>query len=176
MGFVRQVKERMVRELAQDLRRSSSFVLVDYHGLTARQAIELRKSLKREGLRLRVIKNSVGRFAFAEAGLPWLAESTEGMNAVVHGDDPVAIAKRIVEFNDKHKVLKVRRGWIEGRPVDEGEVQTLSRLPSRQEIVGGLVGAVAAPFTSFMATVAEVPGRFLRTLRAVTEKLEKSGS
>jgi large subunit ribosomal protein L10 len=176
MGFVRKVKERMVRELAQDLRSSSSFVLVDYHGLTARQATELRLSLKREGLRLRVVKNSVGRFAFAEAGLKALAESAEGMNAVVHGDDPVAIAKRVVEFGDKHKALKVRRGWIDGRPVDEAEVQTLSRLPSRHDIVAGVVGIIAAPVTNFVATVAEVPGKFLRTLDAVRGKMEKSGS
>ncbi len=175
MGFVRQVKERMVKELASTFRASSSFVLVDYHRMSSRQATELRKSLRKEGIRLEVIKNSVGRFAFSEAGLGVLSEALDGMNAVVYGDDPVALAKKIHEFNDKHKVLKVRRGVIDGRAIDAREVQALSRLPGKKEIVAGLVGTIAAPLTNFVGTVAEIPGKFVRALDAVRQKMEKSG-
>jgi large subunit ribosomal protein L10 len=170
MGFVRQVKERMVEELARRYRSYPHFVLVDFRGMKGRDASNLRRDLKAEGVRINVIKNAIARFAFQKIGLSQAVQGLEGMNAVVFGEDPVVIAKKLHEFIDRAKVLAVRGGLIDGRVVTAAEVRAYSKMPGKKELQAALVGTMAAPLSGFVGTLHSVLGTFLRTLKALEEK------
>lgn len=175
MGFAREIKKQMVRQLAGELQGSPTCVLVDTRGMKATQAAELRRTLRKRGARMRHLKNSIARFAFQEAGLKELGENLDGMNAVVFGEDPVAIAKCLYGFLEAHKGIRIRRGLMDGRSVSSTEIQELSRLPSTEEIQATLLGTFQAPAAQFVRTLQEVPGTFVRTLEAVRKGKETGG-
>lgn len=174
MGFVRQVKERMVNELAKKYGSYPNFVLVDFRGLKGRDATTLRKELKAEGVRFNIVKNAVARFAFEKIGLKDLTKSLDGMNAIVFGEDSVTIAKKVQEFIDKAKVLSIKGGFIDGKPVAAERIKEYSRLPGKKEMQAILVGTMLSPVSTFVGTLNSVLSTFLLTLMAVEEKLPKN--
>jgi large subunit ribosomal protein L10 len=174
MGFVRQVKERMVNELAKRYSKYQNFVLVDFRGIKARDANTLRKDLKTEGVRMNVVKNAVAKYALEKAGLKELAANVTDMNAVIYGEDPVAVAKKLYEFIDKAKVLKVKSGLIDGKLVPAEQIKELSKMPGKKELQSILIGTIQAPVSQFVSTLNSVLVTFVGTLKALEEKLPKS--
>lgn len=174
MGFVKQVKETMVRELAERYRSYKNFVLVDYRGLNGPRSNDLRKLLRKDGVRMMVVKNAVARLAFDQLGYKELAGLLEGMNAVVYGEDPVTIAKKLTEFNQKAQPpIAIRGGLVEGRPMSAKDIEQLSQLMSKPETLAAMLGTMAAPLAQWLSTVNAIISQFLLTLKALEEKKGK---
>jgi large subunit ribosomal protein L10 len=164
--------EQMARELAG----GSDLVLLDPFKMTAAQSVELRAEIRRAGARMRLLKNAVVRHALERIGHKPLAGSVGGMSAVVWGGDTVAALKALFGYIAKHKVPAVRGGAVDGKPVDPRALEELSRLPSRQELLGQFVGTMAAPLTGFAAVLGVLAGQFVQVLDAVRREKEKSAS
>lgn len=160
----------MVDELARKCEGVRNAVLVDVRSVTSAQAVELRAEMRKEKVRFSVVKNSVARHAFEKAGWRDLAAHLSGMNAVAYGPDPVAIAKRIKSFQEKAGSLKVRAAVVEGKAIPPAQIDVLSKLPSREQLLGMLVGTMAAPASSFVRVLNAIPSQFVRALAAVREK------
>jgi large subunit ribosomal protein L10 len=174
-GMTKALRRKMVDELARRYEGTSNFVVVDYHGLTAGKAVEFRAELRRSEVRMNVVKNSVARHAFARIGLAPLTEFLKEMNGVVYGPDAVAIAKAVVDFRKKNdNVPKVRGGLVEGKPVDARQVEAISQLPSREQILANFLATMNAPASSFVRVLNEIPAAFVRALDAIREQKEKS--
>lgn len=176
MGFVKQVKERMVDELAKRYTAYQNFVVVDFRGIKGRDATNLRKDLRAEGVKMNVVKNAVAKYAFDKIGMKDLAKSIEGMNAIVYGEDPVSVAKKLYEFIDKAKVLTVRGGYIDGKPVPADQIKELSKMPGKKELQSILIGTIQAPVSQFVSTLNSVLVTFVGTLKALEEKLPKEAA
>jgi large subunit ribosomal protein L10 len=138
------------------------------------QASALRKELRIEGVRMNIVKNAVARFAFEKLGLAELSKAMEGMNAIVYGEDAAVMAKKITEFVEKTKTLKIKGGLIEGRAVEAPAIRDLAQLPSKKDLQAMFVGTLASPASTFVGTLQSVLGTFVRTLAAVEEKLPKA--
>lgn len=167
------LRRRMVDELAKRYQGEKTLVVIGYKGLTANQAVELRADLRKENIRMNIVKNSIAWHTFEGVGLKDLTRYFSEMNAVVTGPDPVVIAKKLMTYREKNKVLEVKAAWVEGRLFTPDQVAVLSKLPSRERILANFIGAFAAPSQAFVSTVNEIIGRFVRTIKAVEEKVAK---
>src|SRR3990172_5669759 len=98
MGKV--LRRRAVDELVRKYGKSKSLLLLDPRGMTGNQAVELRRDLRTDKIRLTLVKNSVAFHAFEKLGLKDLQPRLTGMTAIVHGADPVAAAKKGVAFKE----------------------------------------------------------------------------
>ena len=163
--------EQMVRELSG----AGNLVLVDPERMTAAQAGELRTEIKNSGARILLLKNAVARQTLKQLGHDGLAEHVKGMNAVVWSEDPVAPLKVLFEYRKKNKVPTVRAGSIDGELTEAAGLEALSKLPSRQDLLGIFVGTLAAPVSSFAAVLYNIAGQFVQVLDAVRREKEKSG-
>src|SRR5438128_5525752 len=122
----REQKEEVVDELTQRLKAAETLLVADYRGLTMPQIDELRTKLLEHGARFAVVKNTLTRRAAELAGSEALLALLEGPTAIAFlesGGDPVAVAKALVDAARDTRVLAVRGGMLEGRPVEPGEIE-----------------------------------------------------
>jgi len=146
-------KERVVAELTERLRTTETLVVADYRGLTMPQIDELRTKLIEHGARFAVVKNTLTRRAVEAAGSDTLLALLEGPTAIAFLEsdgDPVAVAKALVDAARDTKVLEVRGGLLEGRPVAAGDIESLAKLPPFEVLRSQVLGAITAPLTAIV--------------------------
>jgi large subunit ribosomal protein L10 len=146
-------KERVVADLTERLRSTETLLVADYRGLTMPQIDELRSKLLEHGARFAVVKNTLTRRAAEAAGNDALLALLEGPTAIAFlesGGDPVAVAKALVDAARDTRVLAVRGGMFEGRPVEPGEIESLAKLPPADVLRGQVLGAITAPLTAII--------------------------
>ena len=146
-------KERVVAELTERLRDTETLLVADYRGLTMPQIDELRTKLLEHGARFAVVKNTLTRRAAEAAGSDALLALLEGPTAIAFlesGGDPVAVAKALVDAARDTRVLEVRGGMLEGRPVERGEIESLAKLPPVDILRSQVLGAVTSPLTAIV--------------------------
>ena len=170
----RSQKEAQVNELRSIFNSMSAGVLVDYRGIEANQVVELRKKLNDASSTMKVIKNSLARIAAENTPIAELADQFTQTRALVYSDgDAVQQAKVLSEAAKSLDNLKILAGILVGDSktsiLNSGEVEALSKLPSRDELIMKLLFLMQAPATQFVRTLNAVPAKFVRTLAAVRD-------
>ena len=146
-------KERVVAELTERLRTSETLIVADYRGLTMPQIDELRTKLLEQGARFSVVKNTLTRRAAEAAGADALLAMLEGPTAIAFLEsdgDPVAVAKALADAARTTRVLTIRGGLLEGRPMEAAAVEELAKLPPADVLRGQVLGAITAPLTAIV--------------------------
>jgi large subunit ribosomal protein L10 len=146
-------KERLVAELTERLRTTDTLLVADYRGLTMPQIDDLRGKLLEHGARFAVVKNTLTRRAAEAAGNDALLALLEGPTAIAFlesGGDPVAVAKALVDAARETRVLELRGGLLEGRPVEPGEIESLAKLPPVDVLRSQVLGAITGPLTAIV--------------------------
>jgi len=146
-------KERVVAELTERLRTSETLIVADYRGLTMPQIDELRSKLLEQGARFSVVKNTLTRRAAEAAGADTLLALLEGPTAIAFlesGGDPVAVAKALADAARTTRVLTIRGGLLEGRPIENAAVEELAKLPPADILRSQVLGAITAPLTAIV--------------------------
>ena len=170
----RSQKEAQVSELRSIFNSMSAGVLVDYRGIEANQVVELRKKLNDASSTMKVIKNSLARIAAEDTPFAELADQFTQTRALVYCDgDAVQQAKVLSEATKSVDNLKILAGLLVGDSktsiLNTGEVEALSKLPSREELIVKLLFIMQSPATQFVHTLNAVPAKFVRTLAAVRD-------
>jgi large subunit ribosomal protein L10 len=150
----KQDKERVVADLTERLKNTETLLVADYRGLTMPQIDDLRTKLLEHGARFAVVKNTLTRRAAEASGSDALLALLEGPTAIAFldsGGDPVAVAKALVDAARDTRVLELRGGMLEGRPVEASEIESLAKLPPADVLRGQVLGAITAPLTGIVA-------------------------
>ena len=171
-------KERVVAELTERLRTTETLLVADYRGLTMPQIDELRSKLIEHGARFAVVKNTLTRRAAEAAGSDTLLALLEGPTAIAFlesGGDPVAVAKALVDAARETRVLEVRGGMLEGRPIEAAEIESLAKLPPLDVLRGQVLATVIAPLTGILALFTAPLQDLYGLIDARIEQLEAQG-
>ncbi len=164
-------KEATLQDLADVLKGMKSIVFANYEGLKVQEIEALRKACKEQGVYYGVAKKTLLKKAFAAAGVAVDPKAVEGNFATVIGlTDEVAPAKVLAGFAKTHEALVIKGGILEGKLIDVAMVKTLSKLPSKTELLGKLVGTLNAPISGFVNVLA---GN-LRGLVTVLQHIQES--
>ena len=176
-------KERVVAELTERLRTTETLLVADYRGLTMPQIDDLRTKLLEHGARFSVVKNTLTRRAAELAGADALLALLDGPTAIAFlesGGDPVAVAKALVDAARDTRVLDVRGGMLEGRPVEPSEIESLAKLPPVDILRSQVLGAVTAPLTAivglFTAPLQDLYGLIDARIEQLQEQGDTSGA
>jgi len=141
-------KQQVVEELTERLKQTETLIVADYRGLTMTQIDNLRSELLKHGARFHVVKNTLTRRAAEAAGADALLALLEGPSAIAFLEadgDPVAVAKAIGAAARETRVLAVRGGVLEGRPIAASDVENLGKLPPLEQLRGQVLGSITAP-------------------------------
>ena len=136
-------KQKMVEELAEKIKNAKSGVLVDYCGITVDKDTQLRSELRKAGVDYAVIKNTYIKKAADLAGIEGFDPYLEGMTALaVSAEDPIAPAKILCKFAEENSNFKVKVGMMDGALMSEAEVNELSKIPSKEILIGKILGSI----------------------------------
>ena len=171
---VQQYKTDAVNKLKEQFGASPDLIFSDFRGLSFPQMIELRAKLREKGTAYRVVRNSLARIAMKESGLPDASSWLEGPTALAFlGTDPSPAAKVMLDFT-RAAPLKIKGGVISGKLFSAKEVEALSRLPGRLDLLASLMGTVNAPLRNMMYAMNGVASKLVRTLAAVADQKSKA--
>lgn len=139
-------KQQVVSELSELIRNSVSGVIVNYQGITVDDDTKMRKALREAGVKYMVVKNSLTGRACDECGYSDIKQHLTGMTAIaVSADDAVAPAKILKEYADKIESFKLLAGYVDGEILDEAQVVELAKTPSKEVLIGKLLGSMLSP-------------------------------
>ena len=165
----------MLGKVKESIKASKGFFVVDYRGLTVKEAQELRRALREVSSEMKVYKNNIVRIALEEEGLPDIGENLVGTCAYVfYENDPVDAAKCIKKEADKLKKIEFVAGVADGKGLNAEEAKAYADLASREELIAQLVYVMASPMRG-IASVCAGPARGLVTaLDAIAEQKKEA--
>ena len=169
-------KKEVVAEISARLAKAQAVVLAEYRGLPVEAITVLRARARKNGVYLRVLKNTLARRAVQGTPFEKLSDQMVGPLAYGISDDPVAAAKVLHEYSKTNDKLVIKGGAMPGHVMNAKEVGQLAMMPSREELLAKLLGTMQAPIAKFVQTLNEVPGKFVRTLAAVRDQKEKAAA
>jgi large subunit ribosomal protein L10 len=167
-------KKQLIEELHKELESSPHAVLVDFRGLSVPAATEFRRRMRASGSRYRVVKNSLAQRASKGTPLERLEAKFEGTTGIAYSaDDPVALAKVLMEFAKDHPALSVKAGVVSGSQVlDAAGVKALSTMPGLAELRAQLLWLLQAPPTQLVRLLGTPATQLARVVQAHHDKLE----
>ena len=152
-----ELKQPVVAEIAELLNGAASVVAGDYRGLTVAQDTELRKQLRAAGIVYKVYKNTMIRRAAEGTDYAALDPNLEGPTAIaVSKDDATAPARMLAEFAKKADKLEMKGGIVEGTYYDAKGIQVIATIPSREVLLGRLLGSMQSPVTNFARVLNQI--------------------
>ena len=152
-----ELKQPVVQAIAEDVKDATSVVLVDYRGLTVAEDTALRKQLREAGVVYKVYKNTMIRFAAKGTAFEALEPNLEGPTALaVSKEDATAPARILAEFAKKADKLEIKGGVVEDTYYDAKGMQVIATIPSREVLLGKLLGSMQSPITNFARVIKQI--------------------
>lgn len=176
--MTREEKQTFVAEMRDRLARSQAIFLTDFTGLDVKAMTRLRREVKKVNGEFLVVKNRLLRRAMAETNMPDVSTHLTGPTGIVFGDETVVGAARVVadfaEQNDARPVFKI--GVLESTVLEPDDIVRVSRLPSREELLSQVAGALGGPMSAFVAAVGGKAQEMAGLVEALREALESQDS
>lgn len=163
-------KQAIVAEVAEVAANAYSAVTAEYRGMTVAEMTDLRVQARKNGVYLRVVRNTLARRAVAETEFECLNETLTGPVVLAFSqEDPGAAARVIKEFIKTNKKLLVKGVAIGGQLYSADELERVSKMPTRDEALSMLMSVMKAPISKFVRTMAEPHAKLVRTVAAIRD-------
>lgn len=168
MAIPRSKKEIILGDAEKIASADKPVFFVDAGGLKAADLNALRKAIKAAGGKFQMIKKRLAKMAFAKAAkdAPEIF-GRKGSLALASSSDPIATAKTIYQFSKKNNLLKIVGGFLDKSYVSAAQIINLAKLPSREVLLGQLVGVIASPIRRFTMVLDANIRKLLLTFEAI---------
>lgn len=168
-------KVAAVQEIAEKLQKGQAVVFTDFRGLPVKAMTELRSELRKAGVEFKVVKNTLTRLAARQANIEGLDPLLVGPTAIAVGyEDPVIVAKRIIEFSKRYEALQVKGGLLNGRVIDASGVKALADLPSREQLIAQVLRGMQAPISGLVYVLKGTLANLVYVLDAIRRQKEQA--
>ena len=177
MAVTKAKKQEQVEKLSEDLKNVSNVVVATYTRLTVAQDYELRKALRGVGARYQVVKNTLAEKAAKGTRVEGALKDLAGVTSIAYTTgDPVAMAKALTKYAKDTPDFTFKVGVVEGRVVSIKEIESLAKLPSKDELMSKLLFLINAPAQRLATAVNAVPRNLAVVVnQAVEQKKFKEG-
>ena len=152
-----EVKKPIVEEISNIIDGAQCVLLVNYSGLTVEQDTVLRKELREAGVQYKVYKNRMMNLAFQGTACESLCKHLEGTNALaVSATDATAPARIMAKYAKQFPKLELVAGVVEGNYNDQKAMQAIADIPSREVLLGRLLGSMQSPVANFARVIKQI--------------------
>ncbi len=173
MAITRKKKESLVAQYKETMERSNALFLTRYQGVTVNQMTDLRRKLREADGGFMVVKNTLAKRVFHEAGITDLDPLLEGPVGIGFSfADPPPVAKALVDFAKESEALTIKGGLLGTTVLDEQGVKDLAALPPLEVIRAQLLGVIAAPASQLAGVIAGGVRQVVNVLHAYAESGE----
>ena len=171
MGLKLDDKKALVAEVNAVATQAQSAVAAHYRGLTVSQMTSLRARARKQGVYMRVVKNTLARKAVEGTEFACLKDSLKGPTVLAFSrEEPGAAARVVKEFAKENETLVPVAVAIGGQVYPGSELGRVASLPTLNEARAQLLGLLQAPMSQFVRTIAEPQAKFARLLAAFRDK------
>lgn len=145
--MTRQEKASIIESLTSEFSASQAIVVADYKGLTVANLEELRNVSRAQDVKVKVVKNTLAAIALKNSKIEGI--ELKDTNIVLWGQDQLSLAKIVDKFSTNNENFTVKSGFMDGSVVDAAHIVALSKLPSKDELIGMLLSVWAGPARMF---------------------------
>jgi large subunit ribosomal protein L10 len=161
MAVTRAKKVAAVEKLGGELKNASSMIVATYSKLTVTQDFELRKALRPTGAKYRVVKNTLAEHAGKGTKVEEALTNLQGVTSIAYTEgDPVALAKALAKYVKDNPEFSFKAGVVEGKVISVKEIESLAKMPSKEELYSKLLFLLNAP-SQRLVTAMNAVGRNL---------------
>jgi len=158
-------------KIKDDIEGATAIWVVDYRGLTVKEAQQLRRNIREAGAHLTVYKNTLMKIALAEKELPTMEDILAGPSAFVFAEaDPAAAAKVVKDFAKDNKNLVIKGGVMDGQQFNAEQVEAIASLPSREQLLAQIAGAISGVARGLAVTINGVPSGLAQCIKQIAEQ------
>ncbi len=167
----RSEKDQVIAEVREMASRASGLFFADFTGITVEETNELRREFRKAHVDYRVVKNTLARKALESVGgYDGVFDQLVKPTAIAFAyDDPVAPAKIMKKFREKNEKLVLKVCVIEKQVFEGKRLDEIAKLPSRKDLVAGILGSLQAPASGIVGSIHAV----MRDLVSVIDQIEK---
>jgi large subunit ribosomal protein L10 len=170
-------KKALVAEVAEVAAHAQSVVAAEYRGLTVSQMTDLRAKARKQGVYMRVVKNTLARKALAGTSFESVGPKLKGPLVLAFSkDDPGAAARVVKDFAKANEKLVATLVSLGGQVLPGAELEKVASLPTREQALSMLLGVLKAPVQKLVGTLAAPASQLARTLAAVREQKQAAGA
>jgi large subunit ribosomal protein L10 len=164
-------KEEIIAQAKELIKDSTALYLTDYSKINVSDISDIRNQFRKDGIKYRVFKNTLFKRALVESGkFEKLADHLEGMTGFAFAStNPVAPAKIIKKYNDTSQKLHLKGCYIETQYYDGSKLAELAVLPTKGELIAGILGSLNSPPSGIVGSIAAV----IRNLVSVIDEVSK---
>ncbi len=163
-----QHNQEQIKIIQEKLDKAASMVVIDYAGAKVKDLTDLRAALREAGGEMFVTKNTLIDIA---VGKGKVTESLKGMSAVVFSyADPVAAIKALVKFHEDTELLDIKQGFMDGKVLSVAEVQALSKLPGKNELIVMLIQRLKTPGQGLVNVLQASARNLVYVMKAIADK------
>lgn len=158
MSLSIETKKATVEEIGSGIANAQTMVIAEYRGISVASMTELRANARKEGVYLRVLKNTLARRAVEGTSFGGLADQMVGPLVYAASEDAVAAAKVLHQFAKKEDKIIIKAGSYNGDVLNAEQVAALAAIPSREELLSKLLFVMQAPVSGLargLAVLAE---------------------
>lgn len=167
------IKEMIVRDIRASLADRKDLIVLDVSQMNAFAQNELRLNAAKKGLTLLGVKNSLGRLALKAQGFDSVDDILDGPSTLVWGgEDIVGLAREISEWTKANDKMVIKGGVVDGQGVDAESVETISKGPSRLELIGQISGLILSPGARLAGALLGPGGKISGALKTMSEEKE----
>ena len=171
----RKEKAQVISDLSEKVKGFQAAILTNYRGLNVEQINHLRQRLREEKISYHVVKNTLMRLASKGTDLEKLDNYFEGPTAIaISYGDPVLLAKILSEFIKTQPTLEIKVGLIQGRVASPEEVKALATMPSREVLLGQILGGIQGGANQLGAVLYNAIQQVLGIIQARVDQLANS--
>jgi large subunit ribosomal protein L10 len=165
-------KEAIVAEVAERASRAAAMYFADFTGLTVEEETELRREFRKAGIEYRVVKNTLAKKALERvSGYDRVYDKLVGPTGIAFSyDDVIAPARIIKKFNEKSGKFTLKAAVLEKQIFDGSQLDQLSKLPTRKDLMAGVVGSLHAPISGIVGAIGAVTRDLVYVIDAIEKK------
>ena len=157
MAKTRDQKKEMVTFLENVSKESKSVVFVNFTKLLVKDETSLRNKLRENGISYKVVKKTLLKKGFDGSSITGEMPELEGMLAIAYGEDPIAPAREVYDFQKTHKDnVSIVGGVFEGKYMTKEEMMSIATIPSTQVLYGQFVNLINTPIQQFVTALSKI--------------------
>ena len=168
-------KKQVIERLSDRAKDASIALVTDFRGLKVEDMEILRSRLRAEGVHYQVVKNTLAQLALQGGPHEVIKDEFRDCCALALGyDDPVVAAKVLTKYARENKKFNIRFGSYEGKALSAEDIESLSKLPGREQLLSMLAGTLNAVPGNFVGLFANMLRNMLYALSEIKEQKEKA--
>ena len=165
------VKNMVIDEIRERVGDAQDFLLINVSRLNGVTANKFRLAMQKQKIRTLSVRNTLVRKALGDRGLDSLDQQLSGPTTIVWGgEDIVALSKEMAKWAKDLKELEIKGGTTEGTALTPADVESLSKSPSREELIGQIVGLILSPGGRVAGALLGSGGKIAGALKTISDK------